>query len=431
MSEARGTKRYALTLTKVPYEARDEFRRLSMPETYFEVRPGEVGERVAYSVSMTPEEYERARRVAEDPASNLQIIEEVGRATPDSVPGAPARSFLAMDGMNAVGLNGRGVSVGVLDSALSHGADGFFSGRIKATKGYYLAGDTVLENDGYSSWADDHGTKMSSLALPPAGRLVFGGSVTYDWDALTRAMYWMVDEIGVDVVNMSFSGPERKAVFADALNHASSKNVLLFASRGNEGNSTYLFPAGDPNAMAISAYDTGTGRISDYSSYGNVFAASVGDAVTWITRNGSEETTSNTGGTSAASALATRMAAALLTGGRSKGNVRAYMARTARRTGSPHKQGAGILQGSAAVAARKADKPYRRNLTPRYQGKAGHPLEGVLVNRETGEPLPGGKYADRIGELDDPTAPVYGGRRPGMLVDAFGNRLPTQPGCEV
>lgn len=163
------TRRYALTLTKIPREARDEFRRLSRPETYFEIRKGSEGERVAYSVLMTQEEYERACRAAEDPQSNLIIVEEdQGKPRPHAtVPGGQAVEFLSMIGLGVSGLNGRGVNVGVIDSGLSDTVrDTTFAGRILAAWRYEADEHGELYEAPLDGDPTGHGTNMCSLAVP-------------------------------------------------------------------------------------------------------------------------------------------------------------------------------------------------------------------------------------------------------------------------
>jgi hypothetical protein len=371
--------RINLTLTKVPREDRDKFRALSSPETYFEIRPGVVGERVAYSVEMTDAEYVRALRDAEDPASNLIAAEPDANDSPNSVPGGAALNYLAASGLVQDGFDGRGVDVGVIDDGLSRTvADRVFAGRIKAIRGYRVLEDgSMEETDGYGNYA--HGTRMASLAVPPKARLVFGASHHYNRAAAARLLYWMVDEVGVRVVSMSFGGTSVSTVLHDALRHARSKNILLFGSRGNENSTLLNYPGSYAEVDAISAYDTRTDAKSSYSSYGDVFAASVGDVVCWYTETGAEECTpsaNGSGGTSAATALATRIAASLFSKSWSAGVVRDHMATKARRTGaSPMFEGNGVLQAGAVVNEVKRAKPRRKAIEGQPIDAKGRPVD--------------------------------------------------------
>ena len=60
---------------------------------------------------------------------------------------------------------------------------------------------------------------------------------------------------GVRVINMSFAGP-RDPSLERALKTAADKGIVLVAAAGNAGpNSPPLYPAADPNVIAVSATD--------------------------------------------------------------------------------------------------------------------------------------------------------------------------------
>ena len=192
----------------------------------------------------------------------------------------------------------------------------------------------------------------------------------------------MVETVGVHAINISSAFLISETVASDAVAHAASRNVLVQASRGNEGDSATMYPALYPGARAISAYDTRTGQKSGYSSYGDVWAASVGETACWMHASGEECTDS--GGTSAASAIATHVIARLLSGGKSAGNVVGFLADTARKTGAPLYEGNGILQLDAANNAMKRDNPTKKNLDgtsgsgvpPQYESQVSSTTDG-------------------------------------------------------
>src|SRR5262249_49078590 len=69
-----------------------------------------------------------------------------------------------------------------------------------------------------------------------------------------RGLDWAAGQ-GARVVNMSFAGPQDPAL-AEALAKARTKGIVLVAAAGNAGpKSPPLFPAADPNVIAVTATD--------------------------------------------------------------------------------------------------------------------------------------------------------------------------------
>jgi hypothetical protein len=72
--------------------------------------------------------------------------------------------------------------------------------------------------------------------------------------AITTGLQWAIDR-GARVVNMSFAGP-RDPVIALAIAAAHNQGVVLIAAAGNKGpSSPALFPAADPNVIAVTSTD--------------------------------------------------------------------------------------------------------------------------------------------------------------------------------
>jgi subtilisin family serine protease len=71
---------------------------------------------------------------------------------------------------------------------------------------------------------------------------------------ILRGLDWAADK-GARVVNMSFTGPPDPRI-KDALLKAAGKGLVLVAAAGNAGpNSPPLYPAADPNVVAVTATD--------------------------------------------------------------------------------------------------------------------------------------------------------------------------------
>lgn len=359
-------KRYNLGLTKVSPNQRDEFRRLSRPDTFMEIRPAQIGQPTAYRVEMTQPEYERALRVAADPNSNLHTINPdklrhpMGTAYP--LPGSSAIDFLAMAGASVRGLAGGNAVVAVIDSGLSPTVGATMGDRIKASRIYNVAGTshtTALSDD----YEGTHGSQMSSIALPPTGRLVIGGAPGWQLSTLIALIYWAVDVAGVDVMSLSYgliNDPD--PLENQAVEHAKQQNVIVMAARGNHGTTDPMNPASYPHTYAISNFNSSNGAIADTSAYGDVWAASCGLFTYRLMGDGSFADTAG-GGTSAATALAANIATRLCGKGYSKGNVISRMASSARNLGySSAKQGNGLLQLLATDSSITSDKPNKTNL---------------------------------------------------------------------
>lgn len=135
------------------------------------------------------------------------------------------------------------------------------------------AGDMLTGGPPRAGDADNHGTGMASAlfaraqltGVAPAASLLaaraFKGTTTGDrsgaqgtsWHVL-KGMDWSVAE-GARVLNLSFAGP-RDELVSRALAAASLRGVIAVAAAGNAGpKSPPLFPASDPNAIAVTALD--------------------------------------------------------------------------------------------------------------------------------------------------------------------------------
>ena len=72
--------------------------------------------------------------------------------------------------------------------------------------------------------------------------------------SIIKGLDWAVDH-DARVINMSFAGPSDPAL-AHAVASAHAKGRILIAAVGNKGaNSPPLFPAADPNVIAVTATD--------------------------------------------------------------------------------------------------------------------------------------------------------------------------------
>jgi subtilisin family serine protease len=72
---------------------------------------------------------------------------------------------------------------------------------------------------------------------------------------INKGLDWAIQQ-GVRVINMSFAGPRQDPAMARMLAAAHAKGIVLIAAAGNAGpKSPPLYPAADPNVIAVTATD--------------------------------------------------------------------------------------------------------------------------------------------------------------------------------
>src|SRR5215470_15167308 len=154
---------------------------------------------------------------------------------------------------------GRGVLVAVVDSAID-------------TNHPDLAGAFVEQYDavGRREKPHFHGTGMVGaiaahhrlMGIAPEAKILaiqaFSGTTRQSPEATTKQILagldWAVRK-GARVINMSFAGPY-DPMLALAMKNAHAKGVVLIAASGNLGpKSPPLYPAADPNVIAVTAVD--------------------------------------------------------------------------------------------------------------------------------------------------------------------------------
>ncbi|QOZ35481.1 S8 family serine peptidase [Bradyrhizobium sp. CCBAU 53421] len=171
---------------------------------------------------------------------------------------------------------------------------------------------------------------------------------------------------GAQIVNMSFAGPQ-DAFVARAVAAAAARDVVLVAAAGNAGpNSPPLYPAADPDVIAVSGIDAGE-RLMAASNRGSYVAlAAPGADLLVPVPDGKYQLMS---GTSFSAAFVSGIAALVLEHAPAlkPAEVRKVLTGTARDLGTPGRDdlfGAGeadalaaVMAATAAPVAVTADKP--------------------------------------------------------------------------
>jgi hypothetical protein len=302
---------YIISNIALPPEQRNRFRALRHAETYrnLKTREPDAGERGVYTVELTPSE---VRGLQQDRPSNLRHLEKVlpgSRPHVDAtIPSDRDLRGSKADMLYEWGFTGRGIDVGVIDTGLGSGVAGKFS--IKAIRG----------EKGLDPYVNSHGSKVASIAVPRKSRLVFSraideeGQANYDSSDEISAIYWMTDEVGVHLINMSYGGISFSQTYQDALTHAKSKGVILLASAGNDSTSAPQYPANFDGVIVVGSLDESRGWArAEHSNYGpwvDLWAKGVD-----VTAYGPDGSIDVVIGTSVATPLVTFVKASLLTKG--------------------------------------------------------------------------------------------------------------------
>lgn len=175
---------------------------------------------------------------------------------------------LGMEEVRAQGLDGRGVTLAVIDSGLAPHPD--FGDRIVAFKNFSWQGSPRAHDD-YG-----HGTHVAGIAagdgelfdgVAPAVSLV-GARITTPTEAI-KAIDWVIahkDELGIDVLNLSLGSkavlPGRSDPFAQAAQRAIEAGIITVVAAGNEGDNgskpgSISTPGILQEAITVGAYHNG------------------------------------------------------------------------------------------------------------------------------------------------------------------------------
>ena len=98
-------------------------------------------------------------------------------------------------------------------------------------------------------------------------------------DAVAGGILWAADH-GANVINLSLGSATRSQVESDAVAYAVRKGVLVVAAAGNDAGTAPMYPAAEPQVVAVGATDA-AGHRASFSQYGSwVTVAAPGTHVT-------------------------------------------------------------------------------------------------------------------------------------------------------
>lgn len=107
-----------------------------------------------------------------------------------------------------------------------------------------------------------------NVKIVPYKVVPFGSNVEYISGAISAIFH--ATDLGVDVINISFSSGAGDEAYKKAIKYATDRGVCVCVSAGNTGEEiTQSYPAMTENAITVSALNSTCQRIATYSSYGD------------------------------------------------------------------------------------------------------------------------------------------------------------------
>lgn len=148
--------------------------------------------------------------------------------------------------------------------------------------GKVLPGYDFFANDADATDENGHGTAVAGVISPTANNAlgvvgvtwncpilpvrVLGADGSGNYSAIANGIIYAADQ-GARVINLSLGGTASSTTLQSAINYAWSKNCIVIAAAGNNGNNVPVYPAACTNVVAVSATDTNDVRTS-WSNFG-------------------------------------------------------------------------------------------------------------------------------------------------------------------
>lgn len=253
--------------------------------------------------------------------------------------------------------SGRGVRVAVLDTGIDMNHPDL---KANIDGGFDCINETtnVIDDNG-------HGTHVAGIiaacnndlgvvGVAPEARLyavkAFDSKGQGQVSDIVQGVEWCIAN-RVHIINMSFGTIDSSKALAMAIQKAAQTGIIMVAAAGNDGRrDNVLYPARDPNVIAVAASTRGD-RIAAFSNSGEQVAmAAPGEDIYSTYREGGYKSLT---GTSMACPHVTGAAALLLSisPGLARDGVREVLCRTATKLPgfSPDQQGSGVVNAGAAV----------------------------------------------------------------------------------
>jgi thermitase len=167
------------------------------------------------------------------------------------------------------------IQVAVIDTGIFAHDD--LAGGIKPGRNVLLDNSNVTDNDG-------HGTEIAQIIAANHNHFGIAGiapqvwilpvkvceaseDAIWSWD-IAEGIWWARDQ-GVEVINLSLSGPYYDMVLDWATSDAWDANCVVVAGAGNEGVDTPSYPAANANVLSVAMTNYLTDERHKFSNYGS------------------------------------------------------------------------------------------------------------------------------------------------------------------
>ena len=178
------------------------------------------------------------------------------------------------DNIEGYAAGGTDVVIGSIDTGvdMTHPE---FTGRLIAGKDWYSNDNDPTDEDGHGTHTTGTmaGSTVGVAGVSGAGSHVrvyvqrVCGRRGCPTSAIVNAIRAAADYPNLVAMNLSLGGGSESQAEKDAISYATSKNVLVIASSGNDGTGTVSCPACDPNAISVAATNW-QDKLASYSNYG-------------------------------------------------------------------------------------------------------------------------------------------------------------------
>ena len=168
------------------------------------------------------------------------------------------------------------VIVAVVDSGVNPSHPDL-AGRV-LSNGYDFVANTTATSD-----PNGHGTAVAGVIAPNANNNLGVAGVTWanpilpvrvldangtgSYSAIAQGITYAANQ-GARIINLSFGGSANSQTLQDAINYAWSKQCIVVASAGNNGNSVPVYPAACSNVVSVAATNASDAHPS-WSNYGS------------------------------------------------------------------------------------------------------------------------------------------------------------------
>lgn len=237
-------------------------------------------------------------------------------------------SMLNSDLAWQAGYTGNGIKVAVIDTGINTSHEDI---ETKVAYGCTANNNSPVDVNG-------HGSNVAGVIAMTGNNGKGGKGVAYDATLYTfnvnyyepeikdytlndagivDSIYNAVDDLKVDIINMSLGGPGYSGLLENAVKHAYDEGVAVICAAGNENTNALAYPAGCDGAISVAAVD-GSNTKTFFSNYGGIDFSGPGLDICSAYK-GNSNAYCNMSGTSQASPCIAGVAAILLSTGKVTG----------------------------------------------------------------------------------------------------------------